>query len=80
MGPYTDQQLQAAWTRYVVLNQNDVFYFTNPQSSGYDASFSAILGYIYKNGLFGFANYNSPAAGSNQFPGNNAIVNGPTKS
>jgi hypothetical protein len=80
MATYTDQQLQDAWARYVGLNQNDVIYFTNRQSAGYDASFDAILGYIYANRLFGFANYNFPAAGSNQFFGNNAIYNGPTKS
>lgn len=78
MATHTDQQLQDAWARYVGMNQNDVIYFTNPQSSGYDASFSSILGYIYSNRLFGFAT--SPAAGSNQFPGNNAIYNGPSKS
>lgn len=80
MAAYTDQQLQAAWTRYVGLNQNDVIYLTNPQSAGYDVSFAAILGYIHQNRLFGFANYTIPAAGSNQFFGNSPIVNGPTKS
>jgi hypothetical protein len=78
MGPYTDQQLQDAWNRYVVMNQNDMLYFTNPQYSGYDAAFAAIIGYIYSNKLFGFAT--SPAAGSNQFPGSGVIVCGPTKS
>jgi hypothetical protein len=80
MARYTDQQLQDAWNRYVGLNQNDVIYFTNPQSAGYDAPFDAIIGYIYQNRLFGFANYNFPAAGSNQFRGNNEIYNGPIKS
>lgn len=80
MAAYTDQQLQAAWDRYVVLNQNDLIYFTNPQSAGFDASFSAILAYIYQNRLFGWAPNPNGAAGSNQFPGNSGITNGPTKS
>ena len=41
---------------------------------------AAILGYIHTNRLFGFANYNFSAAGSNQFFGNIGIYNGPTKS
>ena len=77
---YDDAQLKAAWDRYVVLSQKDVIYFTNAASSSYDADFDAILGYIYQNRLFGFANYNYPAAGSNIFPGSSTGWNGPTKS
>ena len=78
--PFTDQQLQDTWNRYVGLNQADVISLTNPESAAYDASFANAIGYIYANRLFGFADYNYAGAGSNQFRGNNIITNGPIKS
>ncbi len=78
--PYTDQQLQDAWDFYKGMSAADVVTYTTRGSAMYDASFSTILGYIYTNRLFGFANYNYPFAGSNQFRGNNIITNGPIKS
>ena len=80
MAIFTDQQLQDAWDFYKNLSAADMVTYTNSESAMYDASFVAILGYIYTNRLFGFANYNFPSAGSNQFRGNIPITNGPIKS
>lgn len=71
---------QAWWNYYVTLDHNSVIYLTNSQSPGFDPVFSSKLGTAFSQRLFGFANYNFPAAGSNQFPGNSGITNGPTKS
>jgi hypothetical protein len=68
--PYTPQQLENTWSYYVTLAPADVVYYTSTDSAGYDAGFSAILGYIFANRLFGFAQYDTPYSGSGVFPGN----------
>jgi hypothetical protein len=67
--PYTPTQLSNAWNYYYILTPPDLVYLTSPDSAGYDPSFSAILGYIFANRLFGFGQYNAPASGSGVFPG-----------
>lgn len=77
--PFTDQQLQDTWNRYVGLSQADLISLTNPESAVYDAAFDNAIVFIYANHLFGFA-YRAPAAGSNSYKGNSPITNGPVKS
>ena len=80
MANFTDAQLQNYWNQYVGMKQADVISATCPGSAVFDADFSQAIGIIYSQKMFGFANYGYPAAGSNQFPNNAAIFNGPTKS
>jgi hypothetical protein len=52
------------------MSATEVAELTYVGGSRYDAQFASDLSTIYQGRLFGFANYNYPAAGSNVFPGN----------
>jgi hypothetical protein len=77
--PFTQAQLDAFWARYVTMRQGQVIAITNSHSAAYEPDFDAMLGYVFVNRLYGFADYTKPAAGSNMFPGGGDGWIGPQK-
>lgn len=51
---YTQQQLDAFWNRYVMMNAADVISLTNTQSAAYEPDFAAMLDYVCRHQLYGF--------------------------
>jgi hypothetical protein len=77
--PYTQQQLDNFWARYVGMRKREVISLTNSASPAFEPEFNAMLSYVYFNRLYGFADYTRPVAGSNMFPGTCFNWNGPQK-
>ena len=74
---YTQQQLDAFWSRYVTMNAADVISLTNTQSAGYEPDFAAMLAYVFQNQMYGFGNPRTPWDGTGS---NGAGWGGPTRS
>jgi hypothetical protein len=81
---YTQQQLSDFWWgpggsssnvqpgAYVTMGPDAVL-----DRQLWDSAWAAILAYVFGNRLFGFANFNYAAAGSNVFPGQGKGWRGP---
>lgn len=79
MANFTQNQLQEFWNYYVTMTAAEVAPLTDPTSPSYDANFEAMLGYVYRNRLFGFADLSRSYSGKGS-AGDFTIFNGPTKS
>jgi hypothetical protein len=74
--PFTQQQLDAFWTRYVSMSACDVIYV-----SAVEPEFGAMLWFCQSNNLYGFLDYADPGSSNIKYIGGCGIWwNGPTKS
>ena len=81
MSQFTQQQLDSFWAAYHTMSEEQVRIAETPGTDGYlGANWSAMLDYVFKNRLYGFADYSGGTASNMKFIGGRGIFNGPTKS
>jgi hypothetical protein len=81
---FTQQQLDTFWSQYVGMTADEVLTATIPGDGYRGPEWSAMLSYVQRNRLYGFANYlpdPGHVAGENQGTRNNGgVFNGPIRS